>query len=39
MRLAVDRHLELLDAAIAAHGGHRYQIVGDARAGRLRHRP
>src|SRR5215203_1930583 len=30
MRLAVDRHLELLDAAIADHGGHRYQIVGDA---------
>src|SRR5215210_6646141 len=29
MRLAVDRHLELLDAAIAAHGGHRYQVVGD----------
>src|SRR5918993_5624536 len=29
MRLAVDRHLELLDAAIAAHGGHRFQIVGD----------
>ena len=30
MRLAVDRHLELLDAAIAAHGGHRFQIIGDA---------
>src|SRR5215207_98789 len=30
MRLAVDGHLELLDAAIAAHGGHRYKIVGDA---------
>src|SRR5688500_5782519 len=29
MRLAVDRHLELLDAAIAAHGGYHYQIVGD----------
>jgi predicted ATPase/class 3 adenylate cyclase len=29
MRLAVDRHLELLDAAIAANDGHRYQIVGD----------
>src|ERR671910_3843543 len=30
MRLAVDRHLELLDAAIAAHDGHRFQIIGDA---------
>jgi predicted ATPase/class 3 adenylate cyclase len=30
MRRAVDRHFALLDAAIAAHGGHRYQIVGDA---------
>ena len=30
MRIAVDRHFALLDAAIAAHGGHRYQIVGDA---------
>ena len=30
MRRAVERHLELLDTAIAAHGGHRYQIVGDA---------
>ena len=29
MRLAVNRHLELLDATIAAHGGHRFQIVGD----------
>src|SRR5215212_241911 len=29
MRLAVERHLALLDAAIAEHGGHRYQIVGD----------
>jgi predicted ATPase/class 3 adenylate cyclase len=30
MRPAVDRHIALLDAAIAAHGGHRFQIVGDA---------
>ena len=30
MRLAVDRHLELLDAAIAAHDGFRFQIIGDA---------
>src|SRR5215204_5018152 len=30
MRPAVDRHLELLDAAIAAHDGHRFQIIGDA---------
>src|SRR5918995_1666517 len=30
MRLAVNRHLELLDAAIAAHGGYRFQIIGDA---------
>ena len=30
MRLAVDRHLELLDAVIAAHGGYRFQIIGDA---------
>src|SRR5918992_5701391 len=30
MRLAVNRHLELLDAAIAAHDGYRYQIIGDA---------
>jgi predicted ATPase/class 3 adenylate cyclase len=29
MATAVERHLELLDAAIGAHGGHRYQIVGD----------
>lgn len=28
-RRAVDRHLALLDAAIAVHGGHRYQIMGD----------
>jgi predicted ATPase/class 3 adenylate cyclase len=30
MRSAVDRHLELLDAAITAHDGHRFQIIGDA---------
>src|SRR5215203_1083702 len=30
MRLAVNRHLELLDGAIAAHDGHRFQIIGDA---------
>src|SRR5918998_5377390 len=30
MRLAVDRHLELLDAAIAAHDGYRFQVIGDA---------
>jgi class 3 adenylate cyclase len=30
MRAAVERHLELLDAAIAAHGGVRFKIVGDA---------
>ena len=30
MRAAVERHLALLDAAIGAHGGHRYEQVGDA---------
>src|SRR3954471_7364944 len=30
MRLAVNRHFELLDAAIGAHDGHRFQIIGDA---------
>jgi predicted ATPase/class 3 adenylate cyclase len=30
MRLAVNRHLELLDAAITAHDGHRFQFIGDA---------
>jgi predicted ATPase/class 3 adenylate cyclase len=30
MRLAVNRHVELLDAAIGAHDGHRFQIIGDA---------
>ncbi len=30
MRAAVERHLALLDLAIAAHGGHRYEQVGDA---------
>ena len=30
MRLAVERHLELLDAAIAAHGGIHFKTVGDA---------
>src|SRR5918998_285197 len=30
MRRAVDRHLELLDAAIAAHDGYRFQVIGDA---------
>src|SRR5215218_3710354 len=30
MRSAVDRHLELLDAAITAYDGHRFQIIGDA---------
>jgi predicted ATPase/class 3 adenylate cyclase len=30
MRRAVDRHFELLDAAIATHGGHRYEVIGDA---------
>ena len=30
MRLAVDRHLELLDAAIAAHGGVHFKTIGDA---------
>ena len=29
MATAVERHLELLDAAIAEHGGYRYQTVGD----------
>ena len=29
MAAAVERHLELLDAAIAEHGGYRYQTVGD----------
>jgi predicted ATPase/class 3 adenylate cyclase len=32
MRTAVERHLALLDAAVAAHGGHRYEQVGDAMA-------
>ena len=30
MRAAVVRHLALLDAAITAHGGHRYEQIGDA---------
>jgi predicted ATPase/class 3 adenylate cyclase len=30
MRAAVERHLALLDMAIAAHGGRRYMQVGDA---------
>ncbi|MDF3040588.1 MAG: adenylate/guanylate cyclase protein, partial [Thermomicrobiales bacterium] len=30
MRAAVERHLAILDAAIAAHGGVRFKIVGDA---------
>ena len=30
MRFAVGRHLELLDTAISAHGGYRYEQVGDA---------
>jgi predicted ATPase/class 3 adenylate cyclase len=30
MRRAVDRHLALLDAAIAAHGGVHFKTVGDA---------
>ncbi len=29
MATSVERHLELLDAAIAEHGGYRYQTVGD----------
>ena len=29
MAAAVERHLDLLDAAIAEHGGYRYQTVGD----------
>ena len=30
MRAAVERHLALLDGAITAHGGRRYQQIGDA---------
>lgn len=30
MRGAIERHLALLDAAIAAHGGVRFKMVGDA---------
>jgi predicted ATPase/class 3 adenylate cyclase/Tfp pilus assembly protein PilF len=30
MRAAVERHVAILDAAIAAHGGVRFKIVGDA---------
>jgi predicted ATPase/class 3 adenylate cyclase len=30
MRLAVERHLALLDAAISTHGGVRFKIVGDS---------
>ena len=30
MRAAVERHLAILDMAIAAHGGYRYEQVGDA---------
>ena len=29
MAAAVARHLELLDAAIAQHGGYHFQTVGD----------
>src|SRR4051812_1207354 len=30
MRPAVNRHFELLDAAIGAHDGYRFQVIGDA---------